>query len=311
MRPTCRHAGAATGGTPCPIAAPTDPRLPRHDGHAGANAAPRREQSAVRPPPTAPGRAASAFARLASSHAHLPSRYGWTAARDVSSEGRCVSRGRVDQCRRCPRDVAAWPARQAVAPHGRGSAGRGLEPLDDRYVDDGTVTVGIAKSFRGQRCTSGSTRVRGGIIGREMTITRILGESRRQAREILISVAAVVLALLAVVRSLPRQGTDKEKASGRGRIPRYARRTEKKPRRHLPPPRRLRFRPGRRRAKIGTACRGRQRPEPAAKPSPPREGVAKKTRPAKATWSEHHFASASRASPSGGAIISRGRYTVT
>jgi hypothetical protein len=81
------------------------------------------------------------------------------------------------------------------------------KPLEDRYVDDGTVTVEDRKKFSlgsgGTATSAGSTgtRVRGGSIpGERMSENEILGEIGGGKRALIIAIAAaVVVALLAVV----------------------------------------------------------------------------------------------------------------
>jgi eukaryotic-like serine/threonine-protein kinase len=92
-------------------------------------------------------------------------------------------------------EVAAQVAAEAAAPE------QGTKPLDDRYVDDGSVTAEDRKKFslRSGATSTALPTVGGQMPGERMSDAEVMGEIGGKKKFVIIAIAVVVAALIGVV----------------------------------------------------------------------------------------------------------------
>ena len=111
----------------------------------------------------------------------------------------------------------AVPEADARRPPARSPAvaEEGAKPLDERYVDDGSVTADDRKKFslRSGATSTALPTVGGAVPGERMSDAEVMGEIGGKKRIVIIAIAAVVVALLGivVVKKLHREGRLEER----------------------------------------------------------------------------------------------------
>jgi len=120
------------------------------------------------------------------------------------------------------------------------TGGAEVKPLEDRYVDDGTVTVDDRKKFslrRGDSSSAHSARV-AAVPGERMTETEVLDEIGGGKRSLLVALAVIVVGLVAAgaVWKMTRRS---DAANGKGQVvspPAEAAKAPPEPTPSIPPP---------------------------------------------------------------------------
>jgi serine/threonine-protein kinase len=226
-----RGHGAAVAATmvALPAAAPGSPGAPVQ-GRAPAPVAraPIDPYSQVTPPPAVHGRAVEAHAEARRPAAGPAATAQAPAAQAPASQGQAAGQGAnfretlwfkkgdVEQM------VAEAKAKASAAPKGRAETPSSPEmpaedgkPLEDRYLDDGSVTVDDRKKFslRGGGTAAGVPAVGGAIPGERMSESEMLNEIGGGKRVTVIVIVAVAVAVAAVVLIFALKGKGSDKAA--------------------------------------------------------------------------------------------------
>ena len=228
---THRGHGAAVAATmvALPAAAPAGPAAPVQSRAPAPAARAPDPHSQVTPPPAAVGRAvedhvdARRPAAAPALAAQAPAGHGQAAPGQAADKGAnfretlWFKKGDVEQM------VAEAKAKASAAPNkGRAETPSSPEmpaedgkPLEDRYVDDGSVTVDDRKKFslRAGGTAAGVPAVGGAIPGERMSESEMLDEIGGGKRVIVIVIAAVAVAVAAIVLVFALKGKGADKAA--------------------------------------------------------------------------------------------------
>jgi eukaryotic-like serine/threonine-protein kinase len=186
-----------------PMAAVAAPQQPPHPGPAAAPAQPARA-----PQPARPGPAAAPIKPHEAGKAPPPK------SGAAFRETLWFKQGDVDQL------VADAKAKMQAAGKGTGEApvlpAEDARPLEDRYADDGSVTVEDRKKFslRTGGTATALPSVAAEVPGEKMDESEMVGEISTGRRTLILVIAAVVILSLVVVIALMVKGKGKGNAAG-------------------------------------------------------------------------------------------------